>query len=493
MILNNSMFGISLDELKAKAEIALNLSAEKAAETIAQSKKKSKTIAKEIISVSESAVESFSNNVTLYSMDSDIKDGLNKVLNVAKGALDSANDMLNKKGIIMEHKIIMMGGRRSGKSTILSSILSQLRKNTPGTICTIIDNTDYTQAIETKNGTVPLPTLDIKQNEIKSYINKRQKNTEFLVDMSPTYGKASYVLEVSANNTAINLEFIDVPGEWMRANVLEYAQLVSHIEESDVFVIAIDTPFLMNAEEEINSVYNRVNEITQAMSKLKIGSPADLKQIILCPVKCEKWVKEGEFDKLVTKVKQAYRDLINRWVNCPEVTIQIMPIQTVGGLIFSRLLPAKLFFKDDNDPVGESCSEDPLTGLIINKEGKILRQTENSFVDDDTKWSIDYMDIPLSWYQLNGEGFNPKFCEQPGFHILKFLVEKEENVLKARAEEEQDTIRKRSWIINWLTKIFNPTFGQYLPVWKNVIDELSRGNYIKTEGDGFCYVREQIK
>ena len=123
----------------------------------------------------------------------------------------------------------------------------------------------------------------------------------------------------------------------------------------------------------------------------------------------------------------------------------------------------------------------------------MLRQTENSFVDDDKRWSIDYMDIPLSWYQLNGEGFNPKFCEQPGFHILKFLVEKEENVLKARAEEEQETIRKRPWFINWLTRIFNPTFGLYLPVWKNLIDELSRGNYIKTEGDGFCYVDHKIQ
>lgn len=487
------MFGINLDELKEKAERALEFSAEKAAEAIEMSKKTGKLVAKEIIEVSETAVDNISTNVTLSSMDSNIKEGFYKVLDAAKDTLDSANDMLDKKEVIMEHKILMMGGRRAGKSTILSSILSQLDKNTPGTICTIIDKTDYTQAIETKNGKEPLPTLDIKQKEIKSYINKRQKNTEFLVDMSPTYGKASYILEVSANNTAINLEFIDVPGEWMRANVAEHAKLVSLVAESDVFVVAIDTPFIMNAEEDVNSVYNRVNEITQAMSKLKIGSPADLKQIILCPVKCEKWVKNGEFDKVTEKVKLAYRNLINRWVTCPEVTIQIMPIQTVGGLLCSRLLPAKLFFKDDDDRIGESCSEDPLTGLIIDKNGKILRQTENSFLEDDPLWSIDYMDIPLSWFQLNGEGFNPKFCEQPGFHILKFLVEKEENVIKAQAKEQQNIIKSRPWFLNWLTKIFNPTFGKYLPVWQKVIEELSQGNYIKTEGDGFCYVREQIK
>lgn len=487
------MFGIDLEELKAKAEKALETTAEKTAEAIELPKKTSKAIVKGIIDISKTAIDNVSSNIAINTMDSKVKNGIYKVLDAAKDKLDTANNMLDKKEIVMEHKILMMGGRRAGKSTILSSILSQLRKNTPGTICTIIDRTDYTQTIETKEGTKPLPTLDIKQLEIKSYMAKRQKNTEFLVDMSPTYGKASYTLEVSANNTAINLEFIDVPGEWMRANVADHAKLVNLVEESDVFVIAIDTPFLMNAEEDINSVYNRVNEITQAMSKLKIGSPADLKQIILCPVKCEKWVKTGEFDKVIDKVKQAYRNLINRWVTCPEVTIQIMPIQTVGGLVCSRLLPAKLFFKNEDDRVGESCSEDPLTGLIIDKNGKIIRQTKESFVDDDPIWTIDYMDIPLSWYQLNGEGFNPKFCEQPGFHILKFLVEKEENVLKAQAKLQQNIIKSRPLFLNWLTKIFNPTFGKYLPVWKNVINELSFGNYIKTEGDGFCYVREQIK
>lgn len=167
------MFGINLDELKDKAARALELSAEKAAEAIELSRKTGKLVAKEIIEVSETAVDNISTNVTLSSMDSNIKNGFYKVLDAAKDTLDSANDMLDKKEVIMEHKILMMGGRRAGKSTILSSILSQLRKNTPGTICTIIDKTDYTQAIETKNGAISLPTLDIKQNEIKAYINKR--------------------------------------------------------------------------------------------------------------------------------------------------------------------------------------------------------------------------------------------------------------------------------------------------------------------------------
>lgn len=424
------------------------------------------------------------------------KSKMTELSNATNKVYDSVKTLIEKTTVSMEHKILMMGGRRAGKSTILSSILSQLRENTPGTICTIIDKTDYTQEIETKDGPKPLPTLDIKQREIEHYIKKRQMNTEFLVDMSPTYGNPSYILEVSADTTAVDFEFIDVPGEWMRANVADHAKLVSHVESSDVFVIVIDTPFLMNTDNDegtsINLVYNRVNEITQAMAKMKIEDKNDLKQIILCPVKCEKWVREGKADLVVEKVLKSYRDLINRWVTCPEVTIQIMPIQTVGGLESTRLLPAKLYFKNDDDRTGESCSIDPLTNTLINKEGRVIRQSADSFIEDDSFWYIDYVDIPLSWYKLNGEGVKPRFCEQPGYHILKFLVEKEENAIKAKAEADRRKLDDMGSFRKWFYRKFRRTFGEYLPVWQEVISQLNSGGYIKTEGDGFCYVREKI-
>ena len=43
----------------------------------------------------------------------------------------------------MAHKIIMLGGRRSGKSSILSSILYALDKNTSGDLFVVSDQTDY--------------------------------------------------------------------------------------------------------------------------------------------------------------------------------------------------------------------------------------------------------------------------------------------------------------------------------------------------------------
>lgn len=399
-----------------------------------------------------------------------------------------------KSGKRMRHNVLMLGGRRAGKSTILASILASL-KNTPGKICTILDKTDYPLLVETRNGIEALPPLEEKQNEVKAYIKKRNANSVFTVDMTPGIAKASYVLEVSSDNAVIELEFVDVPGEWMGAKHSGYGELAKRVESSDVFVIAIDTPFLMNEEDEdgaINKAYNRVEEITQLMARMRVDNEADRKQIILCPVKCEKWVRDHKTDELIGRVLTAYRDLINRWVMVPGVTIQIMPIQTVGGIESARLLPALLYFRDDADPTGVSCSQDPNTGMYINREGNILRDTPTSRVEEDIFWKISYMDIPLSWYKLNGVGYAPVYCEQVGYHILRFLVEKEENVNKMKADADANKLRDMGRFRRWLTKIFKPTFGEYLPVWLDVIDRLYASNLIKETGDGFMVVKNKV-
>ena len=407
-----------------------------------------------------------------------------------------SSELLNNSTpkVIMEHKILMMGGRRAGKSTILSSILSSLRQ-TPGAICTILDRTDYTQMIETRQGLMPMPTLDIKQREVVNYMKKKSTNTNFLVDMSQSYGKASYILEVSANGTAINFEFVDVPGEWMIINNDDHKRLKEEVIASDIFVVAIDTPFLMNEDDEdnsINEVYNRIHEITQVLANIKIENDADKKQIMLCPVKCEKWARNNRIDEVVERVKVAYRDLINRWVDKPEMTIRIMPIQTVGGMESERMLPALLYFKDDDDPTGVSCSMDPNTGMYIDKDGKVLRETSSSRVEEDKAWCYDYTDIPLSWYKLNGVGYSPVHCEQVGYHILKFLVDKEENVIKMKADKEAEILQNKSPFARWWTRLWKPTFGDYFPKWKEVITQLNEAKLIKEQGDGFVVVKSKI-
>lgn len=394
----------------------------------------------------------------------------------------------------MEHKVIMLGGRRAGKSTILASILHLLKEGTPGYLA-IADVTDYNQErMGTDGKMLRIPSLTIKRYEAEGFIRDRRNGTSFLVDMAPSRVSASYVLNVKENrgNNTVKLEFVDVPGEWMRQSTAENAELEKIVHDSDVFVIAIDTPFLMQDGEEqysslLNDVYNRIPEIESTLVRnMKIEETTlDRKLILLCPVKCEKWVQEHRIGEVTQKVKEAYKNLINQFVTIPEVEMWIMPISTVGGLQVDQLRPAMRFYKDKDDRVGISCHEDPLTGVIINGEGRVIRKAPDSSVEPDKTWEIDHARIPLAWYKLNGRGFKPEFCEQPGYHILKFLIGKEENCIETEARVQQEKLDNMNPILRWLKTVFHPTFGQYLPVWKQAIQGLQSDGLIKTNGDGF--------
>ncbi len=487
--------GLIPSDWKLKAERALNEMKTKAAELTQQA---SDYLDEKVPEIKESVEKFVDENKPK------VEQAITETVDVVKKKTDDVKEKIEEiidnyqKSKTMTHKVLMLGGRRAGKSTILASILYVLRNETPGSLCTINDMTDYTQgAIGTDGQNVSLPTLDSKRLEVRQYMKNHSEKAKFLVDMTPTYGKGSYTLRVNSGQTSINLEFVDVPGEWMRRNVEEFNQLKEQIMTSDVFVIAIDTPFLMQEDEDINSVYNRVQEITDVISEMHItpGVIADRRQIILCPVKCEKWINEGRAEEVSEKVKHVYKDLINKWIQFPNVDIWIMPIQTVGGLESVGLLPAKVFFKTaDERGSGTSCSEDEETGLLLDKDGNVIDPSDVDRVEDDMRWEIDYTPIPLSWYRKLGKiGFKPVNCEQPGYHILKFLVEKEEDIIKQKADTDRMTLKNRNIFLAFLTKVFYPTFGDYLPIWRDVINEMKNRHLIKENGDGFQRVTHIVE
>lgn len=384
-----------------------------------------------------------------------------------------------------KHRIIMLGGRRAGKSTILASILKALDSSTPGSVCTITDETDYSGTEQN------MATLDDKRREVADYMEDKSEKKMFLVDMSSTQEQATYTLRVNAETQNLSLEFVDVPGEWMRRKSKDYKTLCSLTNESDVFVIAIDTPFMMMAKNNENEVFNRINEITNLLvSEVKIVNETDRKLILICPVKCEKWVRGGLADEVAQKTKTMYKTLINTFVKFDNVDVRIMPIQTVGGIESVKLLDALLCFKNGNDANGISCSRDG--NMLIDQHGNIIDEGKIDRIENDTAWKIDHTKLSLSWYKTNGAGFQPVFCEQPGFHILKFLVEKEENILHVKADKEKQELESDFFIIKWFKETFNPTFGKHLPVWDFVIRGLKEKKLIKESGDGFELVKTVI-
>lgn len=380
-------------------------------------------------------------------------------------------------------KIIMLGGRRSGKSTILSTIIHTLN-NESSHLCAFNDATPYGASSGMQ------VSLIEKRREIDNYLRKRVKfgnNSQFIVDMSPSTNQGDYNIVASVKGASkIGLDFVDVPGEWMESHNHTTSGLLNHVKESDVFIVAIDTPYLMQDENpNINSVWNRTDEITNLLSEIKINAEDDRKLVLFVPVKCEKWAREGRMDEVTARVKESYKTFINSWVDNKAVEIWVMPIITVGGLEHTALLDAYRFFKTEKEKVGEICSIEPFTGILRLKDGKTLFESSVYSVDSepDKSYCISYTQIPLSWYRCTlDEGFNPRFCEQVAYHILRFLVEKE-TIL---SEQKYNEYRNKPW---WI-RIFSSggRFGKYLSIYRDLVGRIP----LKISGDGFTHVTEMV-
>lgn len=327
-------------------------------------------------------------------------------------------------------QIVMLGGRRSGKSSILASIVDTLKKQTRSDLFTVADAESINES-----GGMDIPLTD-KIRELKSFI-KGHKNPkeEFVVDMTPNRGRTLYKIHTRINSSANwSLDFLDVPGEDMQKTITingkeeqnpHYSELMEKVKNSDVIVIAIDTPYLMYNDDDVNDVYNRIDEITSLTNSMKSENDKDSRLILLCPVKCEKWVLEGKAGEVSRRVMSAYRNLINTHVKNSCFNVWIMPIITAGGIQFCEMLDGYRFYEDENDEIGEVGSVNDLTGQVMKRNGELLYLDENNIEKKpDKSLYISHTQIPLSWYKTNGLGFKTKLCEQPAYHIIKFIANK---------------------------------------------------------------------
>lgn len=374
-------------------------------------------------------------------------------------------------------QIIMLGGRRSGKSTILSSIVESI-KNTDGNLFSVLSS----DATDDNRGGLGVP-LETKRRELAGFMRKYNNGeVPFIVNMAPNAGRSKYTIRIRrGRNADAEFDFIDVPGEDMEQTLTEenvpnpnFNDLREKMRSTDVAIIAIDTPFLMEASEDVNRIYNRIDEIAVLTNTMTARNDRDKKMIILCPVKCEKWINSNQVETVTRRTIMAYRNVINTHVQDPRFEIWIMPLATAGGIESFALLDGCQFQEKEGDAIMTGSIE-PLTGQIYSPEGRIVSINNVLRLEKNAPKSL-YFDgfyIPLSWYITNGQGYSPHFCEQPAYHIIRFL-----------AQKKRDNPDLRERILNF--------FGRYLNQYLEMIKEMEERNLIKTTGDGFYQIRDIV-
>lgn len=284
----------------------------------------------------------------------------------------------------MDINIMMIGGRRCGKTSVLASMQNSFDKVFGKSNLTIEADMDS------------MLTLSEKMDEIQGLYALKNTTPRFTPDDNPTEQITEYHLSISLKSKPkgkIDYNFIDFPGEWIQSkeHVTEVERLV---KTSEVFVVAIDTPHLMeeapdNEPESVgiyNEKQNRCKMVCEFLKKVPLeGNP---KMVIFVPLKSEKYQIENKMELVNKRVKTAYAsffDYIDNDHNRKKCTVVISPIFTLGTVQFTR-------FKREG------------AEIILHEKYLTPKYPLYSFTDKATN-------VP-----------EPQYCEQPLLYVLYYLL-----------------------------------------------------------------------
>ncbi|MGN0495799.1 MAG: hypothetical protein ACI4GW_06195 [Lachnospiraceae bacterium] len=374
-------------------------------------------------------------------------------------------------------KVLMMGGRRCGKTSALASLFDQMIHGKTNEFLTVCDKT----VLEEKDGEKQ-DSLTGKRLELEHFISKGKNNT-FLADKGPTMNYWKYVLQLQIPGTdkRMEVEFLDSAGEFFDAGGKHHNETVSFVRECDVFVVIVDTPYLMAGSKVEAEAANVIDSIHTFLMQIDSQNGRKAKQVLFVPIKCEKWVKEGKVEDVVKAIEEKYDATIRDLRASNKTEISIIPIETAGDIIFAELKePYILFNTQNNSQVRCAKISDRLVLLPDGKNRKIM---DVEILNDDPegvfKFGEDVSDIvrPNAWFHLRNEpkaAYSPNNCEQLPLHIIRFMFNKK---------------KAESWggIIGDLVSFFGGISSKDM---QKALDNLSQANLIKDSGEGIKVIKK---
>lgn len=392
-------------------------------------------------------------------------------------------------------KVLMMGGRRCGKTSALASLFAQMINGEVKNYFTVSDRTK----IETK-GFETQDSLGGKTLELENMLETNKGNSNiFLVDKGPTNNFWLYNLhlQIPGKRREMDIEFRDSAGEFFEAAGMHAAETSEYIQNCDVFVIVVDTPYLMGPVEEstmdlcpesINLGTNRVMDIQNFLTNINDNDGKDAKMVVFVPLKCEKWVKENRINEVTARIKTVYATCIQNLMAYSKMSISIIPMETSGNILFSELKKAYYF----HDEIGEfsnlypknrpgdvrCCLIDDETVRLENGEHELF--ADRCIIDAESVINGTNLTRPYAWYHINpADGsFAPHNCEQLPLHILRFML----------AKLYDAETRKSSGFFGWFSDLIRrirQIFGSMDPKeLQGIISSMQRKGVIKDSGYG---------
>lgn len=215
-------------------------------------------------------------------------------------------------------RICMLGPRAVGKTTVLTSVFADTQNDLAGTGL----------------------FFRYKAGSESAKLNNYKQLLQLCIESCnpsklPASGDISqFDFEVGySNKVKTNVLVKDYPGEYLTDESKQHF-VTEFLSESNVVLIAIDTPYLMEADGKYNNEKNK-SDIVTSFIKNNPKSFAN-KLILLVPLKCERYAHDKRMEEVAERVKEAYSELI---AFCKEnnVASVVAPILTLGGIEFDTM------------------------------------------------------------------------------------------------------------------------------------------------------------
>lgn len=251
----------------------------------------------------------------------------------------------------------------------------------------------------------------------------------------------------------------------------------------------------------INEKYNCKGQIHSFLTRIDDKKGQDAKLVIFVPIKCELWARQKKLDEVTKAVKDFYSVSLQHLEKYKSLQIEMIPIQTLGSVIFKEHLEPYVFFWKEKRLIffekdkRSKCSmlED---GTIRLADGSIKDpKTGNLQPDGDAFLIKDNPDFirPNTWFHFESSKYEPHNCEQLAYHILEFMLNKAIDA-KIREEENQSGFVKMMkrigntvlnvgtlGIYNELVKIFGSISIEKM---QEIMKEMNRKHLIKYRDEG---------
>lgn len=348
-----------------------------------------------------------------------------------------------------------MGGRRAGKTSVLAGLVNTMV------------NGDIKNLLAINDVTVLMPDQESLANKIERLKEsvKSLSGKTFLVDDSKTSSFTTHSLQFEIPGTSNNMtiEFKDANGEFYESRAsydthggapISKEQIIDAVKETDVYVIAIDTPYLMEAvnpgnelcDESINMAYNHVDDIHSYLTYIDDKDGADAKLVLFVPIKCEKWVHRGEADKVTQRIKDVYKTVFKALDDYKNLQVDIIPVETVGAIEFKEHQTAMIC--SNNDFVARKCCVLNAETEVRFGDGTCRQIMQDDIIDEDPEGKIsEFHSIirPYSWFHVTGNEYAPHNCEQLAYYILQFVLKKYLFLKNLEAKKKEKERKKKSW------------------------------------------------